>query len=297
MDLRQINQFLAVAETLNFRRAAERLHMAQPPLSMAIRRMEAAIGAPLFVRGRRGVALTEVGSAILEDARRVRFHADQLRRATDSAVNGTTGTLRVAFVGSATYTLLPRALPRFRRLFPGITLELREGTTSQMLRDVASGAIDLGLLRYPVSEPFTVDLEVVEEDVLAAVLPADSRLARRRKLALTDLAGEPFVMYSATSAMNLRAQVMALCQAAGFTPRIAQDAVQVQTVVSLVESGMGVALAPSRARRAAPPEVVFRPIEPKTDALKVSIALAFRRGEQSHAARHFGEVLRAPHAG
>lgn len=291
MDLRQINQFLTVADTLNFRRAAERLHMAQPPLSMAIRRMEEAIGAPLFVRGRRGVALTEVGSAILEDARRVKFHAEQLRRTTESALTGASGALRVAFVGSATYTLLPRVLPRFRRLYPDIALELREGTTTQILRDVAAGVIDLGLVRYPVAEPFSAELQVVEDDLLSVVLRADSPLARRRRLALADLADQPFVMYSAASAANLRAHVMSLCQSAGFTPRVEQEAVQVQTLISLVESGMGAALVPSRASRAASRHVVFRPIAPRTDGLKVAIAMAFKRDEQTRTARRFGEVL------
>lgn len=291
MDLRQINQFLAVAETLNFRQAAERLHMAQPPLSMAIRRMEDAIGAPLFLRGRRGVALTDVGRAILEDAKRVKFHAEQLKRSTETALTGASGALRVAFVGSATYTLLPRVLPKFRRLHPGVALELREGTTTQILKDVATGHCDVGLIRYPVSEPFSARLDVVETDMLSAVLRADSPLARRKRLALTDLVEEPFVMYSATSAANLRAHVMSLCQLAGFTPQVAQEAVQVQTLVSLVESGMGVALLPSRACRVASKRVVFRPILPQSEMSSVAIAMALHKTNCTRTAERFAEVL------
>ncbi|MBN9429889.1 MAG: LysR family transcriptional regulator [Burkholderiales bacterium] len=291
MDLRQINQFLAVAETLSFRKAAERLHMAQPPLSMAIRRIEVAIGAPLFKRGRRGVTLTEVGAAILADARRVAFQAEQLRRATATAVAGDSGVLRVAFVGSATYTLLPRSLPPFREQYPQLSLELKEGTTTQALRDLEAGTLDLGLVRYPVFEPCTAALEVVEEDVLMIVLRAGSPLARRRRLSLNDLAHEPFVMYAAAAAANLRGQVMMLCQAAGFTPHVVQEAVQVQTIVSLVESGLGIALVPSRASCHAPAGVVFRHVTPESPLLSVAIALASRPEMRTQAAARFRELL------
>ncbi len=290
MDLRQINQFLAVAETLNVRRAAERLHMAQPPLSMAIRRMEDSIGARLFTRGRRGVALTDIGSAILEDARRVKFHADQLSRSTETALTGASGVLRVAFVGSATYTLLPRVLPRFRQLYPNVKLELKEGTTSQTLKDVAAGVCDVGFVRYPVSEPCPTDLRVVESDLLSAVMRADSSLARRKRVALTDLMDQPFVMYSAAVAPNMRAHIMLLCQSAGFTPQVVQEAVQVQTLISLVESGMGVALLPSRASLTASPSVVFRPIAPRTSSLSVAIAIAIHKTERTRTAERFCEV-------
>jgi DNA-binding transcriptional LysR family regulator len=291
MDLRQTRQFLAVAESLNFRKAAEHLHMAQPPLSMAIRRLEAAIGAPLFERDRRGVTLTDVGAAILEDAHRAAFHAEQLRLSTLAAVKGGRGALSVGFVGSATYTLLPRCLPLFRRQYPDVALELREGTTSQILKDVQAGTLDIGLVRYPVLEDFAVNLEVAETDVLSAVLHADSRLARRRRLAISDLAGEPFVMYAARAAANLRSQVMLLCQTAGFTPQVVQEAVQVQTVISLVESGLGVGLVPARSRRNAPQGVVFKTLTPDSQGLSVAIAIASRPDMQKRTAARFREVL------
>lgn len=291
MDVRQVQQFLAVAETLSFRKAAERLHMAQPPLSIAIRRIEAAIGAPLFHRGRRGVTLTEVGEAILPDARRLAFQAEQLRRATTNAVTGDVGVLRAAFVGSATYTLLPRILPAFRRQHPELSLELREGTTTQTLRDIDAGTIDLGLVRYPIFGPCRAVLEVVEEDYLTALLPSGNPLARRRRLALTDLVHEPFVMYSAQEAANLRGQVMMLCQSAGFTPNVVQEAVQVQTLASLVESGLGVALVPSRASRHAPQGVVFRRLTTDSPLLAIAIALASRPGMRTAPATMFRKML------
>lgn len=291
MDLRQIRQFIALAETLSFRKAAERLHMAQPPLSVSVRRMESELGAPLFERGRRGVRLTELGRAILDDARRVALHAEQLRRSAAMAVSGTSGVLRVAFVGSATYSLLPRILPRFRARYPDIALELREGTTTRILEEIAQGSLDLGLVRYPVLEPHASVLIPVEHDTMVAVLPADSPLRRLKRLALRDLADQTFVMYSATAAANLRGQVMLACQTAGFTPRVVQDAVQVQTIISLVESGMGIALVPANSSRHGPGGVVFRRLAPSDAYLSVAIALASRPEPVIPTALRFREVV------
>ncbi|MCW2573710.1 MAG: LysR family transcriptional regulator, partial [Frankiales bacterium] len=215
-----MKQLVALAEALNFRRAAERLHMAQPALSVSIRRLEDELGSQLLVRDPRGARLTPAGEAVLAHARQVVFHTDQLKRAAASASGGTSGRLRIAFVGSAAYSLFPRVLPAFREKYPQVELDLREGTTTQMLRQVERGEIDLALVRYPVIEATTAVLRPVESDVLVAALLSGSPLARKRALHLRDLADEDFVAYSATAAMNLRVQIVAACQAAGFTPRI-----------------------------------------------------------------------------
>ncbi|MGI4903812.1 MAG: LysR substrate-binding domain-containing protein, partial [Janthinobacterium lividum] len=227
---------------MSFRKAAERLHMAQPPLSVAVRRMEEEFGGALFVRGRRGVKLTPLGEAILDDARQVVFHAEQLRQSAATALSGLSGSLRIGFIGSAIHFLLPRVIPLFRERYPKVVLQLHESTTSQILRDVESGVIDLGLIRYPIIEASSAAIDVVEHDTLVAALPVDNPLARHRLLRLAECADEPFIAYSAAAAPNLRGLVMLACQAAGFTPRIVQEAVQVQTLVSLVESGLGMAL-------------------------------------------------------
>jgi len=291
MELRQIRQFLAVAETLNFSRAAERLHMAQPPLSMAIRRLEEDLGAALFVRGRKGVRLTDLGESILQDARRVVRHAEQLRQTASAVIEGTSGRLRVAFVGSATYSILPRALPVFRSRYPDVSLELREGTTSAILGQVQGDSLDLGLVRYPVFETHLAKLTVIQRDELVAVLPRESPLRTRKRLAMSDLKEHPFVLYSATAAANLRGQVLLACQAAGYVPKVIQEAVQVQTIISLVESGMGVALVPSDSARHAPEGVVFRQLSARDSHLRVAIALASRADVESRPAARFREVL------
>jgi DNA-binding transcriptional LysR family regulator len=291
MNLRQITQFLAVVETQSFRKAAERLHMAQPPLSTGIRRLEADLDATLFERGRRGVRLTEAGAAILADAQKIAFHTEQLRKAASALRTGVGGLLRVGFIGSATYTLLPRALPVFRERYPKVVLDLREGTTAQILRDIEAGALDLGLIRYPIAQSTPLDVVPVEWDRLVAALPIDHPLSRRRRLALSDLANESFILYSAANAPSLRAQVMLACQAAGFSPRVTQEAVQVQTLVSLVESGIGVALVPAASGLGSTKRVAFRDLSADA-SLAVAIAVATPPDIESSAASRFREVLK-----
>lgn len=147
MDLRSLRHFVALAETLHFRRAAERLHMAQPPLSASIRRLEERLGVQLFERTRRGTRLTPVGHAALEEARRTLFHAEQFGRVAKAAAHGEAGQLRVGFVGSATYALMPRVIPEFNARFPSVQLELRESTTTRILHLVENHEMEVGLVQ------------------------------------------------------------------------------------------------------------------------------------------------------
>ena len=294
MDTRQLRHFIALAETLNFHRAAERLHMSQPPLSASIRRLEAQVGVPLFVRNRRGTELTLAGTAALEDARRAVFHGEQFARAAQAASRGEAGTLRVGFVGSATYALMPRVLPRFRERYPGVQLALAESTTARIVERVESGDIDVGLVRFPLGRACRARVFPVERDVFVAALPAGHRLARKRQLALADLAGEPFVMYGAVEVPGLHAAVFMACQQAGFLPRVQQDAVQVQTVISLVESGLGVALVPSVATRHTTREIVFKTLAGAGAQTAIGIALILPPDAQTSAAQRFHESVMEP---
>ena len=279
-----------MVETQSFRKAAERLHIAQPPLSTGIRRLETDLGATLFERSKRGVRLTDAGRAILADAQKIAFHAEQLRNTVGALTTGVGGRLRIGFVGSATYALLPRVLPIFRERYPKVILDLREGTTTQILRDLEAGTLDLGLVRYPVAEATPIEITPVEWDRLVAALPIDHPLSRRRRLALSDLAKEPFILYAASSAANLRAQVMLACQAAGFSPRVTQEAVQVQTLVSLVESGIGVALVPAACSTGSTKRVAFRDVSAEA-SLAVAIGVAMPPSVEGGAAQRFRQLL------
>ena len=290
MELRQLHQFIAVAETLNFGRAALRLHMAQPPLSVAIRKLEEEVGAPLFARQARGVALTAAGTAALVLARRCVNDAKALRDAALAAAGGEQGTLRVGFVGSATYALLPSLLPAFRARYPQVELVLRESANLELLAMVESGDLDVGLVRYPTGSASSLLFEIVERDVFCAVVPSAHVLAAKERLTLHELAREPFVDYASTHVPGLHAMVMLVFQQAGLTPHVAQEATQVQTVISLVQSGMGVALVPSVSARLAARDVVFRPVRGLPASAGISLAMATRADTHNPAALRFREL-------
>ncbi|NLY27460.1 MAG: LysR family transcriptional regulator [Alcaligenaceae bacterium] len=248
VTLRQFQQLLAIAETHSFRRAAEKLFIAQPALSVSIQKMEQEIGARLFERTVKGVTLTPAGQAMLDDARAALFYADQACRTARLVALGEWGTLRIGFVGSATYSLLPLSLQLFRERYPDVRLELREDSTIGLIRQIHGHEIDAGVVRGPIADDPGLESWIIHHDDLILAVPARHRLASRRKVALAECRSEDFVLYGSTVVPGLHSVALSLCYSAGFTPRISQEAIQVQTLVSLVASGMGVALVPGVTR-------------------------------------------------
>ena len=281
MDLRQLKQFLAVAETSSFSRAAERLHMAQPPLSVAIRKLEEELQVPLFERTARGVRLTAPGEAALQVARRCLLNAEAVATAAQATANGKAGRLRIGFIGSVTFGVLPRLIKAFTREHPQVRLELREGTNLEVLTLVETQELDAGFVRVPTTRPANVQFQPVQTDVFCAALPSGHPLAKRRAVTLTELAEHPLVGYAPSRVGGLQAASMHLFARAGASPYVAQEAVQVQTVLGLVDSGLGVALVPSVNARYASKGVVFRPISDLPPDATIGIALAYPASEES----------------
>jgi DNA-binding transcriptional LysR family regulator len=290
MELRQLRQFVAVAEGLSFRRAAERLHMAQPPLSVAIRKLEEELGAQLFERRGRSIRLTAAGVEALRTARRCLAGADEVRAAAQSAAKGDSGRVRMGFVGSATYSLLQRLLPVFRARYPAIELELRESANEEMLSLIEAERLDVGLVRVPTVKTAALQFELVEHDVFHAVMPRGHPLAAQREVSLKSLAREPLIAYAHTKVPGLHAMVTLAFQHAGLSPQPVQEATQVQTVLCLVESGLGVALVPSVSARSASKKLVFRPIRGLPASAAIGIAMAFRADHAAAATRRLREV-------
>lgn len=257
IDLRQFRQFVTIAELGSYRRAAEALHIAQPALSVSIQKLEHAVGVQLLARGARGVSLTPAGQALMDDARRALFHADQARLAARRVALGERGTLRLGFVGSATYMLLPNCLPAFRARFPEVLLELHEDSTIGLVAKLRAHDLDAGLVRGPLAEEAALASWAIERDDWILAVPAGHPLAGTVPIELAHMRRESFVMYSPEKVPGLHGLALALCQKAGFSPRISQEAIQVQTLVSLVASGMGVALVPGVARAYSTPHVAF----------------------------------------
>ena len=268
MDLRVLRYFVAVAETLHFGRAAAALSMSQPPLSRQIRALEDELGVELFVREPRGVRLTPAGASLLPQARRLLREADAPAAGARELAQGEVGIVRLGFVSTAAYNVLPRVLPPFRRARPGIRLALVEATTDAQLTALRDDALDAGLLVPPVPE--TLRYEPLVREPLIAALPGGRRWPRG--LPLAALAGEPFILFPRRAAPGLYDLIVGLCAGAGFVPRIEQEAIQMPTIVSLVGAGMGVALVPASLAHMRRTGVVYRPLAEPGPPMEVGLA-------------------------
>ena len=243
MDLRRLRYFVAVAEELHFGRAAQRLNISQPPLSVQIRTLEREIGAPLLIRTQRRVELTEAGRVLLEEARRLLGQAEAAVIHVRRAAEGTVGRLTIGFVSTVDYSILPPLVRRFRQKYPGISLKLLELTGDRQQALLQSGELDLGLSILP-SPASDLTMRPVFREPLIAAVPASHPLAARRRAALRSLAAEPFIQFPRELAPGLYDLAIAACQKAGFTPNLSQEAIQMQTILGLVAAGLGVAVVP-----------------------------------------------------
>ncbi|MBS0429474.1 MAG: LysR family transcriptional regulator [Proteobacteria bacterium] len=289
MNLRQLRQFVTLAETGNFHRAAELLHMAQPPLSVSVRKLEEELGSRLFERHTTGVRLTPGGEAMLADARLALHHAERCRQAVADARDGLGGVLRLGIIGSATYALLPELIPSVRARYPQIDMEITEATSAEILDGLVSRRFDAGLVRYPVLDPSVFELLPMDRDEFVLAVSDSSPLAARGAIALSEAAQEPFVMYPRDKVPGLSALAMLRCQFSGFAPHVAQEALQVQTIMSLVASGLGVGLVAGVARRAVPRGVKCLTLTDNPSGFHVGIALARLAGGTSRLVERFAE--------
>jgi DNA-binding transcriptional LysR family regulator len=275
-DLRQLRHFIAVAERLHFGRAAATLGISQPPLSRSIQDLEQRVGARLLARSRHRVELTAEGTHFLAEARRLVAQLESAVADVRRMAGGEKGRLRLGFIPLADYGVLPLLLKAYKAAHPGVTLALREMLSPEQLVGLVLGDLDFGLLVPPVT---TSDLDhiVLQREGFVAALPSRHSLARTRgRLAVRQLAREPFVMVPRDLAPRLHDIITAITTQAGFSPQIAQEAIQMQTVVSLVSSGLGVALVPYSVARLGRQGVVYRQISdvhPRLD-----LWLAWRHG-------------------
>jgi DNA-binding transcriptional LysR family regulator len=278
IDLRHLRYFLAVAEELHFGHAAQRLHMAQPPLSQQIRRLEQEIGYPLFLRSSRSVKLTPAGKALLDRARRTLQRVDEDLEAVRSVARGEVGVLKVGFVGSAMLTSLPAILRGYRRLYSRVQLHLNELHTSQLIEALREGSVDVAVAR-DAGRPLDMHVEQVLVEPLVAVVPKKHPLARLASIPVSRLREEPFVFFPRSSGNYAWENTMRVCVEQGFQPNIVQEAPQWLTIVRLVGSGLGVTIAPASVQKIVVPGVVCRKLSPAGGT--TSIDLVYRLDQSS----------------
>ncbi len=284
VELRHLRYFRTVAAELHFGRAAEKLHIAQPPLSHQIRQLEAELGFELFNRTRRAVTLTPAGQAFLVQIERLFQQLEQAVEIGRKTSRGELGRVSIGFVGSATYNILPALLHQFRDRYPEVQLELHELTTDRQLIWLRDGRIDLGLMRPPIVEPDVSSHTIFQEPPIV-VLPASHQLAQSVTIELSALATAPFILFPRQLAPGLYDPIITLCQAAGFSPQVVQECVQMQTIVSLVSANLGVSILPASIQEVQRQGVVYRPIanltaSTSTDYL-AKIAIVWRTHDSS----------------
>lgn len=276
IELRHLRYFVAVAEELHFGRAALRLHLAQPPLSQQIRKLEEILGYPLFLRTSRAVKLTSAGEVFLERSRRTLRNVQEDMEEARSVGRGEEGFLRVGFIGSAMLTALPAMLGRYRRLYPKVNLQLHESYTSSVVQQLLKGELDAGFLRD--SGPTSgLEIEPLFSEPFIAVLPKKHSLAKRKTISAKELRDEPFVFFSPSAGSLAYAKPVSLCEQYGFRPHVVQEAPQWLTIMRLIGAGLGVTIAPACVKQIAAPNVVC--LNLRSAAVQSDIELAYRTGE------------------
>ncbi|WP_322068555.1 LysR family transcriptional regulator [Paraburkholderia bannensis] len=300
-DLRQLRYFVAVAEEQHFGRAAARLSMTQPPLSQAIRALEETLGVELFARTRRSVELTAVGADLLPEVRRLLAAAEALRPHAQSLARGEAGVLALAFVSTADYGLLPALLREFGARYPRVRLQLTEATSDVQVEELVAGRIDAGLVIAPVPPRHAAQLAYLSVAREPLVIAMPTALAQRTgsptadgwcetPVSLRDIADAPLVVFPRHLAPGFFDTIMDCYGAAGLAPRVGQEAIQMQTIVSLVSAGMGVALVPQSLRHLRRTGVVYRPLAEAVPTIETG--LVWRAAEVSPVLAAFIDIVR-----
>lgn len=305
VELRHLRYFVAVAEELHFRRAAERLHITQPTLSRQIRALEEEIGAELFDRSRRSVALTAAGRTLLPEARAMLTGVSRALEVARRVGQGSAGNLRIGFVGSASYGPLPNLLSSLQTAAPDLEITLREMTGPDQVEALRRSDIDAGLLRPPIYDARGIEMTEVHREPLVAALPASHPLAGDRAEAgvkaeenagmqdhfdLSQLADEPFVLFPRWVGPGVYDRIIAACREAGFSPRVEQEAVQLQTITGLVSGGIGVSVLPGSIRTLGRTGVAYRLLKRTSE---VEIAAAWLEENEDPVLRTLKSVLRS----
>lgn len=286
MDLRHLRYFMAVAEELNFRRAAERLGIAQPPLSTQIHDLENELGVQLFRRVPKGAELTEAGAAFLAEVPSIFERVDRAVRMAQRGGRGEVGQLRVGYTGSTSFNeIVPRSLLQFRRAFPEVELALEELNSIHLLDRLVHQRLDAAFIRPGRDVPANVAILPLPDESMMVVVPAEHRLAGRHAVELRELKDEPWVLFSRTLGPALHDEVVDACRRAGFEPRIEQIAPQITSIANLVAVELGVSIVPARMAQAAVPGVSYLPI--KGVAPIARNALATRIDDRSIITRNF----------
>lgn len=287
MELRHLRYFVAVADTLNFRRAAELVHIEQSPLSQQIRNLEQELGVELFTRTKRRVALTHAGQVFLADAQAILARSEESMDRARRAARGSIGNLAIAYLTSMTNAFTDQVIREYRKRFPDVALSFSDLIPATILHSIAERTADVGLLRGIFQHEGLV-VEDLGSEPLIVVLPRDHPLTRKEKLTGRDLMREPFVLVPDEGAMGMNDIIRAYCQGHGFTPQLHAEGNQIQSVIWLVNIGLGVSLLPASLRGLRRENIVYRELQ---DPPRITAKLVYRHGDDSPALANFIKVV------
>lgn len=290
LETRQLKYFIAVAEELHFGRAAQRLHISQPPLSQQIRQLEDDLGVQLFERTQRMVRLTYAGEVFLAQARAALFKCEEAVDIVRAAARGEAGLLRFGYTAASAYSIIAPLIQAFKARHPRVEVAMQEAVSGDQVRDLAQGRLDVGLVR-PLAEWPGLVHELLLEERLIVALPVNHALAQQRSVSLEDLQGQPFIGFGGQGSRYFHDMIDGLLRSAGVAPEIVQRATQPHAVVALVGAGLGLAVVPDAAARVHMDRVVYRPLH--ADALpQPQLHLCWRADAATPLVRHFLEVAR-----
>lgn len=291
MELRHLRYFVAVAEELNFTRAAKRLRISQPPLSLQIWQLEKEMGTPLLRRQRRGVELTNVGKLLLEEARAILKQVDQTKNDVSWCARGEAGLVNIG-AGGGTYfhPLIPAIIREYRMRYPDIVLAPETSNSPLLVARLRAGLIDIAFIWPPIGDSDDLALEPLFDEEVVTIVPLGHALSGAASVPLAALAKEPFILPPREVNPGIFNSIISACHRAGFSPKLGPNVPQVVSTVSMVASGLGVSIVPRCISRIKVDGAVYLPIE--GDALRAGVSLAYRRDDGSPAVRNFVAVAR-----
>jgi DNA-binding transcriptional LysR family regulator len=291
MELRHLRYFVAVAEELHFTRAAERLGIKQPPLSLQIRQLEQEVGTPLFRRLTRGVELTESGLLLLEKARDILHDVEQTKVSVQRRARGETGRIRLGFAG-ATYVnpLIPALIADYRLNYPGVAISMETNPTPHLIARLNNGEIDLAFIRPPVGDSDGLGIDLVVEEPMLIVVPAAHPLTRKGSVPLAALANETWILRPRSLGPGLHDEFIACCHRAGFSPKIGQEASAIPSTLLGVAAGFGISIVPQSLQQIHAAGVAYLRI--RGDGPRAPTSLAYRRNDHSAAVRNFVALVK-----
>jgi DNA-binding transcriptional LysR family regulator len=261
IELRHLRYFMAVAAEQHFGRAALKLGIQQPPLSQQIQRLESMVGCRLFDRNPRGATLTSAGKSLLDTAQRLITTLSEGVEQARQVACGKSGVLTVGFAASLASTGLPSLIQKYRSKYPDVTLRLREMTTSAQLEALAQKQLDVGFMREKTGAPFLSSKPVFRERLIV-VVPKEHRFAKRQKVKVRDLSEEPFVLFPREVGPDFHDRITEVCRAAGFLPKVVQEAIEWYTIVRMIGVGVGVTIAPESVLPMCRGIAIAKPIAP-----------------------------------